>query len=172
MRSGLRGSLYLLLVGVLQCHCVMLWTVSTFVMKAFIAASCHCVVFFQFFRHCWVVFDPRVSLSSRLFHCEVFVCLVIVTRYFPPRVLMTFSLVIVTCFAMSCTAVRFSLALHAGVPTLLNFADQSFCWMKPPLDAEFRLLSPLCLLLCTIFLLSATSSEGLLFSPCGAPSSL
>ena len=44
VRSGLRKSLLLLLVGVLQCHCVMLWIVSTFTMKAFIAASCHCGV--------------------------------------------------------------------------------------------------------------------------------
>ena len=35
--SGLRGSLYLLLVGVLQYHCVMLWAVSTLITKAFIA---------------------------------------------------------------------------------------------------------------------------------------
>ena len=37
VRSGLTSSLYLLLVGVRQCHCVMLWTVSTFTVKAYIA---------------------------------------------------------------------------------------------------------------------------------------
>ena len=57
----LRGSLYLLLVDVLQNHCVILWAVSTtLITEAFIAASCHGVVTFA--------------------------------RYFPSRVLMTFSL--------------------------------------------------------------------------------
>ena len=60
---GLRVSLLLLLVGVLQCHCVMLWTVSTFTMKAFIAASCHCVVVW-FVRHRWAYRSSCLFLSS------------------------------------------------------------------------------------------------------------
>ena len=63
LRSGLRGSLYLLLVGVLQCHCVMLWTVSPFIMKAYIAASCHCVVVW-FARHCRAYRSSCLFLSS------------------------------------------------------------------------------------------------------------
>ena len=64
LRSGLRESLLLLLVGVLQYHCVILWAVSTFILKAFIAASCHGVVLW-FFQHRRVVIDPRFS-SCRL----------------------------------------------------------------------------------------------------------
>ena len=69
--------------------------------------------------------------------------LVIVTRHFSSRVPMTFSLclVSVTCYAMS-FALRADATsrlildaslLHctrAAVPTLLNCADQSFCWMR------------------------------------------
>ena len=109
--------------------CGNLWVVSTFITKAFIAASCHGVVFW-FFRQYWVVFDPRVSPS-----CGFFVHLVIFTRYFSSRVLVTFSLflVIVTCFAMSfalrsAAIARLILVSHCTRerPTLLNFADQSF----------------------------------------------
>ena len=63
LRSCLRESLLLLIVGVLQCHCVMLWTVSTFIMKAYIAASCHCVVIW-FFRRCWAYRSSCLFLSS------------------------------------------------------------------------------------------------------------
>ena len=82
----------------------------------------------------------RFSCLSRLVS---FTGLVIVTRYFSSRVLMTFSLflVIVTCFAMSFALWSDATArlildaslLHctrAAVPTLLNCADQSFCWMR------------------------------------------
>ena len=82
----------------------------------------------------------RFSCLSRLVS---FTGLVIVTRYFSSRVLMTFSLflVIVTCFAMSFALWSDATArlildaslLHctrAAVPTLLNYADQSFCWMR------------------------------------------
>ena len=73
--------------------------------------------------------------SSGFFYCKIFVCLVIVTRYFPSRVLMTFSLVVVACFAMSLalrSAAIARLVLDASLlhctrerPTLLNCADQS-----------------------------------------------
>ena len=97
---------------------------------------------------------PRRGLSVRLapLACHRSSCLsrlvsfsglVIITRYFSSRVSMTFSLclVIVTCFAMS-FALRADATsrlildaslLHctrAAVPTLLNRADQSFCWMQ------------------------------------------
>ena len=89
LRSGLRGSLYLLLVGVPQYHCVVLWAVSTFTTKAFMAASCHGVVL-RFVQHRRLVIDPRVSFCRLAL--KIFVSLVIVTRYFPSRALMTFSL--------------------------------------------------------------------------------
>ena len=82
----------------------------------------------------------RSSCLSRLVS---FTGLVIVTRHFSSRVPMTFSLslVIVTCYAMS-FALRADATAHlildasplhctrAAVPTLLNCADQSFCWMR------------------------------------------
>ena len=54
------GSLCLLLVGVRQYHCVILWAVSTLMAMAFIAAFCHGVVLW-FFQHRRVVIDPRFS---------------------------------------------------------------------------------------------------------------
>ena len=85
----------------------------------------------------------RSSCLSRLVS---FTFLVSVIRNFSSRVLMTFSLflVIVTCFALSFARRSDATArlildaslLHctrAAVPTLLNCADQSFCWMRPSL---------------------------------------
>ena len=128
VRSGLRGSLLLLLVGVLQCHCVMVWTVSTFLMKAYIAAS---LVTAWSFGSSDIAgrIDPRASF-----------CLLALTEklcHFYTSLLFTcsdgfLSLVIVTCFAMSDAIARLIIdapLLHctrAAVPTLLNFADQSF----------------------------------------------
>ena len=66
VRCGLKGSLYLPL-GVLQYHCLLLWAVSTFTTKAFIAASCHGVVLWVI-RHRRVFIDPRVSLIEVLCH--------------------------------------------------------------------------------------------------------
>ena len=74
LRSGLRESLLLLLVGVLQCHCAMFWTVSTFRMEAYTAPSWS-------LRGPLVVptllgvIDPRVSffrlaLTEKLCHCH------------------------------------------------------------------------------------------------------
>ena len=128
VRSGLRGSLYLLLVGVLQYHCVILWAVSTFTTKAFIAASCHGVVLWVV-RHRNVFIDPRVSLTEILCHFRTLLPLVCSHDFL--------SLVVVTCFAMSFALRSAAIArlildaslLHctrAAVPTLLNFADQSF----------------------------------------------
>ena len=57
----------LLLVGVRQYHCVILWAVSTFITKAFIAASCHGVVLWVV-RHRRVFLDPHVSLTQILCH--------------------------------------------------------------------------------------------------------
>ena len=129
--SGLRSSLLLLLC-----------TVSTFIMKAYIAASCLGVVlwFVQHrFRHCRAYRSSCLFLSSG-FDLKIFVTF---TRYFPSRVLMTFSLslVIVTCFAMSFALRSGAIArlildaslLHCtrvAIPTILNFADQLFCWMR------------------------------------------
>ena len=97
----------------------------------------------------------RSSCLSRLVS---FAGLVILTRYFPSRVLMTFSLflVIVTCSAMSFALRSAAIArlildasllqgTRAAVPTLLNFAVPSFCWMR----------FPLYLLLCTVLLNAA-----------------
>ena len=70
----------------LQHHCVVLWAVSTLTTKAYIAASCHGLVR-RFVRHRWRVLDLRVSLSSGSFTVTV-----TVTRYFPSRVFLTFSL--------------------------------------------------------------------------------
>ena len=71
------NSLPLRFVGGLQRHCVILWAVSTLTAKAFIAASRHSVVL-------WVV-QHRWAIACRLSLAGV----VIVTRYFPSRVLMT-----------------------------------------------------------------------------------
>ena len=84
----------------LRHHCVILWAVSTLITKAYLPASCHGVVRRFVFGTGGVssilVFLHRLVSSSGL---------VIVKRYFPSRVLMTLSLVIVTCFAMSFTAI-------------------------------------------------------------------
>ena len=82
----------------------------------------------------------RSSCLSRLVS---FTGLATFTRYFSSRVLMTFFLflVIVTCFTMSFALRSDATARHildasllhctrAAVPTLLNCADQSFCWMR------------------------------------------
>ena len=116
---------------------------------------------------------PLACHRSSCFSIVWFLSLVfvIVTRYFPSRVLMTLSLVIVTCFAMSYTAVgcdctscsrRFSVPLHAGCATHAF----ELCCTVFLLDAEFRLLFPFCLLLSSVFLLNvASSSERVLFFP-------
>ena len=81
------------------------------------------------------------SILVFLYRLVSFSDLVIVTRYFPSRVLMTLSLVIVTCFAVSFTLRSAAFArlvldaslLHctrAARPTFLYFAVQSFCWMR------------------------------------------
>ena len=93
VRTGLRGSLPLRSIGGFQHHSyttVILWAVSTFKTKAYIAASCHGVVR-RFVQHRWRVIDPRVSLVWFL-SLKISVCLVTVTRYFPSRVFMTFFL--------------------------------------------------------------------------------
>ena len=59
--SGLGDSLPLRFVGGLQHHCVILWAVSTFSVRVFIAASGHGVVLWSI-QHRWVVTDPRISL--------------------------------------------------------------------------------------------------------------
>ena len=58
--------------------------------EGFFAASCHGVVLW-FFRHCWAHRSSCLFLSFWL-RLKIFVYLVIVTRYFPSRVFMTFSL--------------------------------------------------------------------------------
>ena len=75
--SGLGDSLPLRFVGGVQRHCVIRWAVSTLITKAFIAYG----VVLWFVQHRWAI-DSRVSLT------EIGVSLV-VTRYFPSRVLMT-----------------------------------------------------------------------------------
>ena len=92
---------------------MILWAVSTLTTKAYIGASCHGVVR-RFVQRRWRAIDPRVSLIWFL-SLKIFVCLVTVTRYFPSRVLMTFSL-----------------ALHAGATH-----GQSLC------SVRIRLLFPL-----------------------------
>ena len=157
VRYGLRGSLYLLLVANLQNHCVLLGPVSTFITKAFIAASRHCVVLW-FVWHRLLGLSILVSLSVVWLELKI---LVTFTRYFSSRVLMTFTLVIVTCFAMSFALRSAPIArlvldaslLHctqAAIPTLfvLCFAIRIVCRMR----------FPLCLLLCTVFLLNAGPS--------------
>ena len=75
----------------LQYYCVVLWAVSILMTKAYIAASCHGVVR-RFVRHRCRVLEPHVSvvwfLSRRLVS---FTVTVTVTRHFPSRVLLTFS---------------------------------------------------------------------------------
>ena len=112
-----------------------LCAVSTLITKAYITASCHGVVR-RFVRHRWRVINPRFSF----FWFLSLVLSFIVTSCFPSRVLMTPSLVIVTCFAMSLTlrsAAIARLVLDASFlqctrerPTLFNCAVQSFCWMR------------------------------------------
>ena len=121
VRSGLRGSLHLLLVGGLQYHCVVLWALSTLIRNAFIAASCHGVVLW-FVQHRRVFIDPRASLTEILCHFR-------------------------TLLPFACSHDFLSLCHARGCLHALNFAARSF----PPLDAEFRLRFPLCLLLrCTV----------------------
>ena len=79
-----------------------------------------------------------VSILSSGSDLKIFVTF---TRYFSSRVVMNFSLVIVTCFAMSFALRSDATArlvldvslLHCtrvAIPTILNFADWSFCWMR------------------------------------------
>ena len=119
---------------------MILWAVSTFTTKAYIAASCHGVVR-RFVRHRWRVIDPRVSLVWFL-SLKISVCLVTVTRYFPSRVFMTFFL-----------------AWHVGATHVFDLY-RSFCWMR------ISVFSCFCLLLCTVFLLSAAVFAYLAFVPC------
>ena len=162
LRSGLRESLLLLLVGVLQCHCVILWTVSPFIMKAFIAASCHCVVVGFLLALLGISVLVSLSVVWLFCHCHTllpFTC----ADYF-------LSLFIVTCFAMSFALWSAAIArlildasfLHCTreLPTLLNLASSSFCWMRFPLY---------------LFVVHSLSAECGLFRalslfPCGAPS--
>ena len=141
-------------------HCVILWAVSTLITKAYFAAS---------LATAWSVgsFGTGGLSSILVFLCRLvsFSGLVIVTRYFPSRVLMTLSLVIVTCFAKSFTLRSAAIArlvldasnLHytrAVRPTLFELCCTVFL-----LDAEFRRLLP-----SSVFLLNvASSSERLLF---------
>ena len=125
MRSGLRGSLYLLLVGGLQHHRVVLWAVSTLITKAFIEASCHGVVLW-FVQDRRVVIDPRVSLAKNLcFSCHCH-----------------------TLLSFTCSDDFLSLSLacmRAAVPSFLNFAVRSsFCWMRPQENADPFFLTWLC----------------------------
>ena len=149
VRTGLRGSLPLRSIGGFQHHSyttVILWAVSTFKTKAYIAASCHGVVR-RFVQHRWRVIDPRVSLVWFL-SLKIFVCLVTVTRYFPSRVFMTFFL-----------------AWHVGATHAFDLY-WSFCWMR------ISVFSCFCLLLCTVFLLSAAvfADLALYLAVCGLAS--
>ena len=120
---------------------------STFITKAYIAASCDGVVR-RFVRNRWRVIDPRVSLVW-FFSLKISVCLVTVTRYFPSRVFMTFSLAL----HAGATHPRFDLCrsvflLDADIRLLflLFVAVQSFCWMRPSLMTWLcTLLSAACL---------------------------
>ena len=157
VRSGLRGSLYLLL-GVLQYHCVMLWAVSTFITKAFIAGSCHGVVLWVV-RHRRVFIGPRVSLTEFLGHVRTllpFACyhdflslsghrlLRNVVRFSAMRVLL---LTLLSCIAR-------------GRPHALEFCCTVFLAGE---DSECLHFS---FLLCTAFLLDEASTK------CGYPSLL
>ena len=149
VRTGLRGSLPLRSIGGFQHHSyttVILWAVSTFKTKAYIAASCHGVVR-RFVQHRWRVIDPRVSLVWFL-SLKISVCLVTVTRYFPSRVFMTFFL-----------------AWHVGATHAFDLY-RSFCWMR------ISVFSCFCLLLCTVFLLNAAvfADLALYLAVCGLAS--
>ena len=59
--SGLGDSLPLRFVGGLQHHSVVLWAVSTLLVRVFISASGHGVIL-CFIQHRWAVVDSRVFL--------------------------------------------------------------------------------------------------------------
>ena len=63
VRSGLGESLLLLLVGVLQCHCVMLWTVSTFINEG-VHHGLLSLRGYLLVRHCWAYRSSCLFLSS------------------------------------------------------------------------------------------------------------
>ena len=88
--SGLGDSLPLRFVGGLQHHCVVLWAASTFLVRIFIAASCHGVVLW-FVQRCWAFINSHVSLYRLTSLTEIFAsCAERFARcYFPSRVLMT-----------------------------------------------------------------------------------
>ena len=86
------------------CHCLILWAVSTFTAKTFIAASCRGVVLWVV-RHRKVFIDPRVSLTEFL------------SLSHPSRVLMTFSL----------SGHRHLLRLRVLILTLLSLALHAGC---------------------------------------------
>ena len=69
--SGLGDSLPLRFVGGLLHHCVILWAVSAFLVRVFIAASGHGVVLW-FVQHRRVVIDSRVSLCCLTLLTEIF----------------------------------------------------------------------------------------------------
>ena len=133
----------------LRHHCVILWAGSTLITKAYIAASYHGVVR-RFVRHRWRVIDPRVSLSSGFFlwscHCRTLLPFTCAHD--------SFSLVIVTCFAMSFTLRSAAIArlvldaslLHytrASRPTLLKCAVQYFCCMRNSVFSFLLLIAEL-----------------------------
>ena len=115
----------------------MLWTVSTFMMKAYIAASCHCV------RSSDVAgrIDPRLALTENRCHCH--------TLLFFRCSDDSLSLVNIICFAVSFALRSAAIArlvfdaslLHCTPerPTLLNFAVRPslLTWLCTSLSAGF-----------------------------------
>ena len=114
--SGLEDSLPLRFVGGLQHRCV-LWAVSTFSVRVFIAASCHGVVLW-FVQHRWAVSDSRFSfgllaLTENRCHFH-------------------------TLLPFTCSDDFISLSCTRASPRF-NFCGTVFLLDEPPLSADIRL---------------------------------
>ena len=120
----MRGYLYLLLVDVLQCNCVVLWTVSSSDIAGRI--------------------DPRLSFCRLTLcfccHCHTllpFTCADDFLSLSGHRHLLGNVIRITVDFDCASYSWRFSLALHAGAVHALNFASSSFFWVRTLISSLF-----------------------------------
>ena len=101
-----------------------------------------------------MVIDPRVSLCRLTSLTEIFAsCAARFARYFLSlschfHTFLPFTCADGSCVSLSCT--------RAAIPTILNFADQSFLWVRVPLSA----FTPAAALLFSLTWLCASWSAG------------
>ena len=129
--SGLGDSLPLRCVGGLRNHCVILWAVSTFSVRVFIAASGHGVLLW-FVQHRWVVIDPGVFLCGLTFLTEIFAsCAARFASCYTSLSCHFHTPLPFTCSDDSCLS-----CLHVGATHGCEFCEiSSFFWVEPSFNA-------------------------------------